>query len=265
VPLDGSGELASFYIPLIGDPKTSGTMFAGLQHVWRTTDWGGAAATLDAKCRNVDPLGFFPSDEACGDWKPLGADLTSTSFGDRAGDYVVATERAPSNAGTLWAATRIGRLFVTGDANAASPADVAWDRLDTDSTPGRFISGISIDPSNPNHAWVSYSGYSAYTPDTPGHVFEVTWDPSTHHATFTDRSYDLGDVPVTDVVFDAATGDVYASTDWAVLKLTHGTTAWVTAATGLPPVATYGLSLTPGSRTLWAATHGRGAWKLALP
>ena len=31
------------------------------------------------------------------------------------------------------------------------------------------------------------------------------------------------------------------------------------------PVAVYGLSLTPGSRTLWAATHGRGAWKLTLP
>ena len=55
-------RLASFYIPLIGDPKVSGTMFAGLQHVWRTTDWGGDPATLDAKCRNVDPLGFFPSD-----------------------------------------------------------------------------------------------------------------------------------------------------------------------------------------------------------
>ena len=37
-------------------------MFAGMQHVWRTTDWGGDPATLDAKCRNVDPLGFFPSD-----------------------------------------------------------------------------------------------------------------------------------------------------------------------------------------------------------
>ena len=213
----------------------------------------------------MDPLGFFPSDEACGDWKALGADLTADSFGDRAGDYVVATERAPSNNGTLWAATRTGRLFVTTNANAADPTKVVWDRIDTDSTPGRFISGISIDPSNPNHAWVSYSGYSAYTPDTPGHVFEVNYDQDAHTATFTDRSSNLGDVPVTDVGFDAATGDVYASTDWAVLRLEHGATTWTTAATGLPQVATYGLSLTPGSRTLWAATHGRGAWKLTLP
>ena len=67
------------------------------------------------------------------------------------------------------------------------------------------------------------------------------------------------------VVGDGPIDMVYASTDWAVLRLEHGTTTWTTAATGLPPVATYGLSLTPGSRTLWAATHGRGAWKLTLP
>ena len=96
-------------------------------------------------------------------------------------------------------------------------------------------------------------------------MFEVNYDQNAHSATFTDRSFDLGDVPVTDVVLDPSTGDVYASTDWAVLRLEHGTTTWTTAATGLPPVATYGLSLTPGSRTLWAATHGRGAWKLTLP
>jgi hypothetical protein len=264
LPLDGSGEQASFYIPLIGDPETSGTMFAGLQHVWRTTDWGGDAATLDAKCRNVDPLGFFPSDEACGDWKPLGADLTSTSFGDRSGQYVVATERAPSDSGTLWAATRIGRLFVSTNADAGDPTNVTWDRIDSDATPGRFVSGISVDPANPNHAWVSYSGYNAYTPDTVGHVFEVTYNPATHDATFADRSYDLGDVPVTGVAFDGPTGDVYASTDWGVERLAQGATTWQST-TGLPPVAVYGLSLTPGSRTLWAATHGRGAWKLALP
>ena len=180
-PLDGSGEQASFYIPLIGDPKIGGTMFAGLQHVWRTTDNGGDAATLDAKCRNVDPLGVLPSDAACGDWKPLGADLTSKSFGDRVGQYVVATERAPSEAERCGRRRGSGACSCRTNANASEPTQVTWNRIDSDAQPGRFVSGISIDPANPNHAWVSYSGYTAYTPDTPGHVFEITYDPATGH------------------------------------------------------------------------------------
>src|SRR3954453_2015950 len=98
----------------------------------------------------------------------MGDDLTGTNFGQiRAGQFVVATERAPGDNATLWAATRVGRLFITKNANAANANQVRFVRLDTASTPGRFVSGIAIDPNNANHAWVSYSGYNAYTPDTP--------------------------------------------------------------------------------------------------
>ena len=37
--------------------------------------------------------------------------------------------------------------------------------------PNRFVSGIYIDPANANHAWISYRGFNATTPATPGHVF----------------------------------------------------------------------------------------------
>ena len=37
-PLLISGEGASFYVPLIADPRSSGSWFVGLQHVWRTQD-----------------------------------------------------------------------------------------------------------------------------------------------------------------------------------------------------------------------------------
>src|SRR5581483_7588819 len=42
-------------------------------------------------------------------------------------------------------------------------------------------------------------------------------------------------------------------------------TAWEQTGTGLPPVAVYGITIDPGSHLLFAATHGRGAWRLALP
>ena len=138
-------------------------------------------------------------------------------------------------------------------------------RLDTPTTPGRFVSGIAIDPTDPNHAWISYSGYNAYTPTTPGHVLEATYDPATGVASFHDRSYDLGDQPVTGIAEFGPTGDVYAATDFGVLRLPSGASHWEVAGTDLPSVAVYGLTLSQSGHVLYAATHGRGAYVLSLP
>jgi hypothetical protein len=268
-PLIKSGEAASFYVPFIADPVTSGTVFIGQQRIWRTTDNGGSQAYLEQYCNEL--TGTFLTSKPCGDWVALGTkpggDLTGTGFGsDRVGQYVVAVERAPSDAGTLWAATRTGRVFVSQNANNASANKVTYRRIDTPSTPGRFVSGIAIDPTNPNHAFVSYSGYEAYTPGQNGHVFEVTFNPVTGTATWKDLSANLGDQPILDVAFDNLRGDLYVSSDFGVLlRRASGGTGWTQAAPGLPMVATYGLTIVPGARVLYAATHGRGAWKLALP
>jgi hypothetical protein len=134
----------------------------------------------------------------------------------------------------------------------------------TGATPGRFVSGIAIDPANPNHAFVSFSGYDAYTPSTPGHVFEVTYDANTNTAAWKNLSFNLGDQPVTGVVLDSVTGDLFVSTDFAVAMLPTSSTTWVPAAGSFPPVATYGLTIDANARVLYAATHGRGVFKLDL-
>ena len=260
-PLTASNEAASFYVPLIGDPQTSGTMFVGLQHVWRTTDNGGSQAFLDKNCGETTGVYNPP----CGDWVPLGADLTSTSFGaDKGGSYVVSIERAPSDTSTMWTATRLGRLFISTNANAANPKAVNFTRIDTAAQPGRFISGIAVDPKNPYHAYVSFSGYNAYTPATPGHVFDVTYNPQTGKATWNNISSNLGDQPITGIAFDSAKGNVYVSTDFGVALLRSGSTHWSPAATGLPFVAVYSLTLSQNGRVLYAATHGRGVWRLTI-
>ena len=161
-------------------------------------------------------------------------------------------------------ATRLGRLWVSTDADA-NPRNVHFYRIDTAATPGRFVSGIVIDPADSNHAWISYSGYGAYTPGTPQHVIEARFDPHKHTATFADRSYDIGDQPVTGIERDASTGDLYASTDFGVLRLPAGASAWQQAGSGLPSVAVYGLTLARNGSVLYAATHGRGAYALELP
>lgn len=265
-PLTGSGETASFYTPFTADPVVGGTVFDGLQHVWRTTDNGGKRPFLDKYCNELTgDYGHRP--RPCGDWQALGGsagDLSSTYWGSRtdSGNYVVAVERAPSNKSTMWAATRYGRVFVSANANAADPAAVTYQRIDQKlKLPRRFVSGIAIDPTNPNHAFISYSGYSAYSPG--GHVYEVTWDPKTDRGTARDLSLDLGDQPVTDIVYVPTTKALFISTDFGVLTRTMGGNSWV-ATQGLPKVAVYGLTLSRGSGKLFAATHGRSIWSLPV-
>jgi hypothetical protein len=271
-PIVSSPEGSNFYPPIIADPNAAmaGSIFQGSQSVWRTQDWGGPQAYLEANCPEFTTSAANP---ACGDFVRIGppgaTNLSSAVYGgDRtspAAPFVSRIARAPGNTGTVWAATNGGRLFISDNADAPA-ASVVWTRLDPSAAndPGRFISGIYVDPANPNHAWVSYSGYNFNTPAQPGHVFEVIRTGAT--ATWVNLdggTGPMGDLPVTDIARDDLTGTLYASTDFGVLKLVGGT--WVLAGQGMPMVEVAGLTIVPSERLLYAATHGRAAWKLTLP
>jgi hypothetical protein len=93
----------------------------------------------------------------------------------------------------------------------------------------------------------------------------VLYDPNSGTATWTNLSYDFGDLPATDLVRDDVTGDLYAASDFGVSRLPSGGTSWLLGGAGLPKVEVAGLTVVPGSRVLYAATHGRSAWMLKLP
>lgn len=270
----GNAEGRLFYFPIITDPAVHGTMFAGLTHVWRTKDQGGPQAYLDQHCNE------FTGDFAlqCGDWEFLdGATLTSSSRGNRSGGAIGWISRTTGDNSTLWAATTTGRLFVSKNADATPASAVVFNRIDNTSanSPNRAISSISIDPANPNRAYVSYLSFNARFanaggPQNPGHVFRVDYNPGTNTATWTNlegTGTPIGDQPVNGVAFDSVSGDLFAATDFGVVKLAgaNGANGWTLAAPGLPTVTVAGLTLNSGARQLLAATHGRGAYQLTLP
>lgn len=260
------------------DEVNPDTQFTGFQHVWRTRNNGGSQSALEASCRvNGGTAALI-----CGDWIPLGVafpfpanttpdsavrrpgDLTSDAYGaDRAGGIIVSAERSPRDGGTLWAATSFGRLFVSKNADASGP-DVAFSRIDTTAVPNRFITRIVPDRSDVNAAFVSYSGFNALTPATPGHVFRVTFNPSTRTATFTSLDHDLGDLPINTLAVDDVRGDVYAGTDYGPLVLRRGAASWQLAGAGFPEALMVDLRYVPGQRLLVAATHGLGIFYLTL-
>jgi len=159
-------------------------------------------------------------------------------------------------------------LFVSDNADAAAPS-VLWNRLDNSAanSPTRAINAVTVDPANAAHSWVAYSGYNnngVASTGNPGHVFEVMRT-GLSTATFTDISYNLPDFPITDVKRDDVTGDLYAASDFGVMKLPFGTTTWVVAGSGLPMVECPGLTINSAARVLYVATHGRSAWSMQLP
>jgi hypothetical protein len=255
------------------------TQFTGFQHVWRTQNNGGPQGFLESNCG-------FPggtSSQICGDWVPLGVafpfapgstpaspsrqpgDLTSTFYGgDRSGGIIVSVERSAADAGTLWAATSFGRLFVSKNADAPGP-DVQFVRVDSPAVPNRFVTRIFVDRFDPNVAYISYSGFSAVTPSTPGHIFRARYDPDARRATFTSVDFDLGDIPINTIAFDDIRGDLYAATDFGPLVLRSGSSEWEVAGVGFPEALMVDLEIVPDRRLLIAATHGIGIFYLRLP
>jgi hypothetical protein len=268
-----SGEPSEFYFPIIMDPAVHKTMFAGMAHVFRTETQGVGNRTLAAFTANCNEWTGDDPDGTCGDWVPLGdpsthGELTSYAYGkDRAGIDVAALARTAQDSSTLWAATAAGRVFVSKNADADPQSSVVFTRIDTlaSNSPGRFISTIFLNPNNSNQAWISYSGFSASTPTTPGHVFLVTYDPVNNTAIWTDLSFDLADIPITGVAHDGVTGDLFASSDFGVYRLVAGANSWTLAAPGMPNIEVAGLTLVESARKLYAASHAQGAWLLMLP
>jgi hypothetical protein len=283
-PITGSGERATITQStgrqfITFDPARPDTQFTGFQHVWRTQNNGGAQAFLESNCA-------FPggtSARICGDWVPLGVaypfaagttpasagrqagDLTSAIYGaDRAGGIVVAVERSAADANTLWAATNFGRLFVSKNADAAGP-DVEFARIDTPAMPNRFVTRLFVDRGNANVAYISYSGFNAVTPSTPGHIFRAEYDPASRRATFTPMDFDLGDLPINTIAYDDVRGDLYAATDFGPLVLREGSAEWEIAGVGFPEALMVDLEIVPDRRLLIAATHGIGIFYLRLP
>ena len=140
-----SPEGSNFYPPIIADPNPAdgGHDLRGLPE---RLAHAGLGRQPGASSRPTAPSSRpRAANPACGDFVRIGTrgatDLTVGRYGDRAGGVVAAIERAPSNTGTLWAATNTGRVFITD--NATPPAaSVTWTRLDTSATndPSRFVS-----------------------------------------------------------------------------------------------------------------------------
>jgi hypothetical protein len=247
-PADNS----NFVPPLVTDPSTANVLYTGTTKVYQSVNAGL-------------------------NWTALSSDLVNGGTGDS----LIAMVVAPSNPKVIYAGADTGQVFVATNVTAGNGTFAAV--AGQASLPPRQVSSIAVDPADPlgKTAYAAFSGFSFHSTqisDLTGHLFRTadggaTWTDvscSVADCSGTLGASDLPNSPVNDVVIDPdIPGTLYAATDIGVFIGTCTTTApftcsWATLSTGLPRVATLSLKLHHASRTLRAATHGRGVWDVVL-
>ncbi len=132
--------------------------------------------------------------------------------------------------------------------------------MSTSGLPERFIAGITADPSNPAHAYAIFNGYSRrWVPGGGiGHVFETT----NGGQSWTDISGNLPDIASDALVLRS--GQLALATDAGMYTAQEGQgtlTSWSRLGAGLPNASVN--DVTPGPNGyIYAATHGRGVWRI---
>ena len=272
-PILSSPESAFFYPPIIADPHAAvaGSIFQGSYSVWRTQDWGGNPALLEANCPEFTTSA---TKAGCGDFVRIGpagatdlTDQTTTVYGaTRRGGAVAWIERTAQNTGTMWVATSAGRVFITDNANDPA-ASVVWKRVDsgTNAEPGRVHQCDRGRPGKP--------------PSCVDFVQRIQHQHAGHPRSRVPGDLerrgdcDLGRCQQQPARFSHHRGGegpypgrpvcrVRLRRDDAAGRHHHLGRGWQRVAHGRSR-RTHGF--VPERRVLYAATHGRSAWSLTLP
>ena len=193
----------------------------------------------------------YQTTNSAGVWNPISSDLTRDSI--YANDQLCHIAVAPTDSRTVYAASCYGAVSVTS--SAGPPWTPIGAALPVNMTSYRMTHVIP-DPKTSGLLYVTTS-----QPGT-GRVFSTT----NNGQTWTDLTNNLADVEVTDLVIDPEIANtLYAATTMGVYWSNTGGQVWSVLGSGLPNSPVTSLVLHKVSRTLRAATHGRGVWDLPIP
>ena len=250
-------DFSSFIPPLVTDPSSANTLYFGTTRVYQSVDAGNT-------------------------WTLVSSDLVSGP------DSLTALAVAPANPSVVYAGANIGassgalRGFVFVATNVTPGTLASFAQMSGQANlPPRALTAIAVDPADNTGktAYVTFSGFSFVNTsfgvnDPTGHIFKTTdggntWKDVSCSVSLctTPALTDLPNTPVNDLVIDPdLPGIIYAATDGGVFvgDCTAAPCKWSVLSTGLPHVVVLSLRLHEPSRTLRAATHGRGAWDINL-
>ncbi|MCB9147842.1 MAG: hypothetical protein H6641_03705 [Caldilineaceae bacterium] len=215
-----------FYVPFTADPSSEGVLYLGTYRVYRTADRGN-------------------------NWTPISDDLTQGAFRS----YVSTIAVAPTDPKTIYVGASDGTVSVTRDGGGQ------WQNVTAAPLPGRYVSEMVVSATDPNTAFAVFNGFNTHTPGQPGHVFKT----SNGGNSWLDVSANLPDIPLLSALADGfRPGTFYVGSDVGVFQTKNDGVSWEPLRDGLPNVAVVDLAIGNTGATLFAATHGRSVFKLAL-
>lgn len=249
--LDGWATRSDFTVPGMGSetrpfigqltlaPSAQNTGYIGTNYLHRFVDNGAGGVAVTTRLGNQN----------------FGATITAIAV-------------APSNASRIYVGLSDGEIWIT------SNGGTTWDQIDNegpvaDQPPGRAVTSISISPSDPDRAVFTFAGFG--TGSTATHVYRTTTataEPVVWLDANGSGSTGLPNVPHRSVVRDPfQPGNIlYVANDLGVFySPTFGGTWYeMTTTFGLPNVQVRELNVSGNSQYLYAATWGRGAYRMPL-
>ena len=255
-----SNERASFFTPFdlyrYGDVNVPNSgcdnvngcthIILGTQRVWESTDGGLSSWTVKTGDLSKNNL-------------IVGTDNRS---------YINQIHYSVSDASVAMVATNDGNVqyvFDLGGSGAAAAVDVTGNNA---VLPNRPMQDVATDSANPLLGYAAVGGFSAGTPSTPGHVFQITCTARCASFSWVDKSGNLPDIPANAVIVNPhLPHQVFVGTDWGLYytdDIRAAVPVWQRFE-GLPHAMVWSLSIDRGFTTLAVFTRSRGAWVWPLP
>ncbi len=227
--ISGTPDSFLFITPFIMDTNIPQQLWIGGQYIWRTQN-------------------------SAGSWSRASTAVTA--------GLVSAIAVSPTSSDLVLAGTNQGYIHRTNVGTIADATTVWASVLPSGRTSG-YVSGLAYDPVDSNIAYATYSSFNSST--TEHHIYRSTNRGATWAGIDGSGSTGIPDIPVHCIVVDPNnTSKLYVGTDLGVFVSLDGGENWAVENTGFANVVTESLVINSagGINTLFAFTHGRGAWKV---
>ncbi len=188
-------------------------------------------------------------------WTAISGDLTDgPTLGNLGFGTITTIGVSPSTPGVVYVGTDDANVWYTPD-NGANWTDVSA------GLPNRWVTRLTVHPTDPQTAYVTFSGYKVG--DHQAHIYK-TIDAG---ANWTPIAGNLFDAPVNDVVIDPDYPEsvLYIATDFGVYMSNDDGTTWVALDQGMPAVTpVHDIDFHQATRKLAAGTHGRSMYSITI-